>query len=137
MNDPRDKESLLNDVLAQSATAALRERLLTQTLRGARRRRVIRRVRRAGSVLVVVAALGLVAWRMTLPNPPAPQNRQPGYLLVRTQPLPAPALVETQPIRPLIVVASTKSQTVVALRTIPGEPDYMDLDDNALLAMAG
>ena len=136
MNDPRDKESLLNEVLGESATDGLRERLLTQTLRGAKRRRVTRRVRAAGSAFAVIAALGLVMWRMMLPNPPGPQNRKPGYLLVRTQPLPAPALVATQPTSPLMVVSSTKSQTVVALHTIPGEPVYTDVDDNALLAMA-
>lgn len=137
MSDRRDKETLLNDILAESDQGDLSEALLSRTLHLAKRRRAFRRARRAGSVLAVVAGLGFLVWRLTLPNPSGPQEVEKPYVLVRTERLPQSALVETQPLVLTSLIASAPSAKAAIVATRPEGRIYREIDDAALLALAG
>jgi len=138
MTEPRDSETLIDDILAEPEADALRELSLGRTLRLVKRRRVLRRARRVGSALAIVAALGLLGWRLMLPDISGPRPQTPGrpYLLVRTQPLPASALVQTQPLAPADLVTSAPRADVAIVSTRPENRLYQDIDDTTLLALA-
>src|ERR1035441_8752915 len=98
MNDPRQNERLLTDVLSEGSSADFREGLLNQTLRLARRRRHFRQARRTASALAVLVGIGLLVWRhVPTVLSPASLPAKP-YMLVRTQPLPPAAWVATRPL---------------------------------------
>ena len=113
MSDPRHSERLLSDVLGEGTSADFREGLLSQTLRLAHRRRRFRQARRATSALAVVAGLGLLVWHQL------PSGRRPiglparPYALVRTQPLPREAWVETKPFPASSIFASLRTDNIV------------------------
>lgn len=134
MNDRRQNERFLNDVLSEGISADFREGLLNQTLRLARRLRRFRQARRAATALAVVVGLGLVVWQRL------PSNLRPTgipakpYTVVRTQPLPASAWVATMPLSPahLVVSASTVNMVVTAKAGVP----VREISDDELLALA-
>ncbi len=129
-----ERERLLGDVLAEhDESGALRDALLDRTLLQVKRRRTVRRLQRAGPILLVLPALALLLWGVYLPQ----GNGKAPYVLVRTEPLPRSALLETQPLAPSAFVASTPSPTLVTLTTRPQHRDYREIDDDALLALAG
>ncbi len=137
MNDRRDRQNLLNDILAEPDSGDFREGLLSRTLRLARRRRALRQVRRAGSALAAVAVLGLLAWWLRLPSPPpGPVNADKPYILVRSQPLPESALVETRPLASAGLIASSPSENTRIIATRPEDRMFREIDDAALLALA-
>ena len=133
MNDPRQNECFLTDVLGEGISADFREGLLHETLRLARRRRRFRQARRAASALAVLVGLGLLAWRH-VPSAlgPASLPTRP-YVLVRTQPLPPAAWVATRPLSPanLVVSARTSDIVVTAKDGVP----LREIDDDELLAL--
>lgn len=133
MNDRRDRESLLNDILAEEAPPGFREDLLGGTLRLVRRRRRARRARQAALVLAVVAGVCLAVWRPRTPTvlPPAPARP---YALVRTQPVAAGAWLESKPFSPAGVVASAATAQVVT--TAVAGYRSRAIDDDELLDLA-
>jgi len=133
-----DRERLLSDILAERGEAGdLRDALLHRTLRHVKRRRTIRRVRRAGSVLLLLLPIVLLVWRVHLPQAPVAVNRQVPYVLVRTAPLPRSALIETQPLEASELVASAPSLSVASITTRPEHRGYREIDDATLLDLAG
>src|SRR5437588_2059373 len=106
MNNSPDNERLLADVLAEEGDPSFRELLLGQTLHLVRRQRRFRKIRRATSVVAVIAGLMLLVWRF-LPSPSnKPLAPAKPYTLVRTQPLPASAIVGTTPFPPSNLITS-------------------------------
>ena len=137
MNSDRDR--LLSDILAERREAGdMRDALLDRTLRHVKRRRTIRRVRRAGSVLLLLLLPIVVSvWRVHPPQAPEAVNRQVPYVLVRTAPLPQSALIETQPFAPSGLVASAPSLSAASITTRPEDRAYREIDDATLLDLAG
>ena len=136
MNHQADKESLLAEVLAEASPAGFREALLAETLRLTRRRRQFRRVRRIAGVLVLMGLLVvLVAHHFSkLPavSPPiAKQIETQSYKLVRTQPLPASALVSTRSFSTAGFAAAVPKAVEVA--TVSG--GFRLINDDELLAL--
>lgn len=133
MNDPAHNERLLADVLGEGVSADLRESLLSETIRLARRRRRFRQVRGATSVLAVLAGLGLLIWHQV------PSDRAPAalpvkpYTLVRSQPLPPAAWVRTGPLSPASIVASTSTVNIIA--TAGASSPIREINDDELLAL--
>ena len=134
MNDPRQNERLLTDVLGEGISADFREGLLHETLRLARHRRQVRQLRRAASALAVLVGLGLLIWHRL------PSNLRPTgfpakpYAIVRTQPLPPTAWVATRPFSPANLVASTKTGDIIV--TAQASVPVREINDDELLALA-
>jgi hypothetical protein len=134
VNNPEHTERLLADVLGEGFSAGFRDDLLSATLRRARRRRQWRQGRRVASAFAVLAVLALASWRTVSPSPgPADLPAKP-YLLVRTQPLAASALLITQPLSPSRLVASAPTAEIVV--TAVAGMKVRNLSDEELLALA-
>ena len=133
MNDPRHNDRLLADVLGEGIPADFRAGLLDDTLRLVRQRRRLRQVRAAASALAVVAATGLLIWHQLPSNRVPPAEPAKPYRLVRTQPLPRTAWVETRPFPSAGLVASLPTYPVVLTATA-GAP-VREIDDDELLAL--
>ena len=133
MNNPRHNDRLLADVLGEGVSAAFRESLLNQTLRLARRRRRFRQARGAASALAVLAALGLLVWhQFPSGRGPASLPARP-YLLVRTQPLPRAAWVETKSFPAAGLIASAATRHIVV--TANAGRLVHEINDDELLAL--
>ena len=136
MNYRADQESLLAEVLAEASPTDFREAMLAETLRLARRRRQFRQVRQAAGVLAVIGLLAvLVAQQFSrqpdVSMPLAKKIVKQSYELVRTQPLPAGALISTRKFSDAQFAASVS--TVVAVATVSG--GFRQINDNELLAL--
>ena len=134
MNDLRQNERLLTDVLGEGTSADFREGLLHETLHLAKRRRRFRQARRGASTLAVLLGLGLLVWHHSPSSlGPASLPTKP-YTLVRTQPLPLAACVVTRPLSPenLLVSARLENIIVTARASVP----IRELNDDELLALA-
>ena len=136
MNNRTDQKSLLADVLAEASPTDFREAMLAETLRLARRRRQFRQVRQAAGVLAVIGLLAvLVAQQFSrqpdVSMPLAKKIVKQSYELVRTQPLPAGALISTRKFSEAQFAASVS--TVVAVATVSG--GFRQINDNELLAL--
>jgi hypothetical protein len=133
MNNQSDNERLFADALADASPADFRDRLLGETLRLARRRRHVRQGCRAGIALGIVSAFALWLWPRTTPHPqiatPAPTN----YRLIETQPLPASAIVITQPFTSPIVVSTAATSVITTAEVRNG---LHILTDDELLSLA-
>ena len=133
MNEPGHNERLLADVLGEGVSADFREGLLNETLRLARRRRRVRQARNATTALVVLVILGLLVWhQFPSGKSPLPLPAKP-YKLVRTQPLPPAAWVETKPLTPSDIVSSVRTDNII-LTARTGSP-IRRLNDDELLAL--
>lgn len=132
MNEPSQRNRLLADVLGEGIFADFRQGLLRETLHLARRRRRVRQVRSTASVLALLAAFGLLAWHQL------PSGRSPfalparPYALVRTQPLPSVAWVETRPFPASSIIASARTDHIVL--TAEDGVQVRALTDEELLA---
>jgi hypothetical protein len=92
-----DHERLLADALADDMPAEFREALLSDTLQRVRWRKRRRPLQRGALALVCLAMLGLLV-KLILPRETLRVDvTQPGYRLVRTQPLPAAFIVVSTP----------------------------------------
>lgn len=136
MNNRTDQESLLAEVLAEASPTDFREAMLAETLRLARRRRQFRQVRQAAGVLAVIGLLAvLVAQQFSrqpdVSMPLAKKIVKQSYELVRTQPLPAGAVISTRKFSEAQFAASVS--TVVAVATVSG--GFRQINDNELLAL--
>jgi hypothetical protein len=133
MNQPRDKERLLADVLADESAAGFREALLSETLGLVRWRRRARQVWRAASGLALVAALGVLVSRSLPPTAVAPGTDGRGYAVVVSRPLPPTALVVTQPFAADRIVASVGNAQIV--QTASSRESVREIDDIELLEL--
>ena len=136
MNNRTDQESLLAEVLAEASPTDFREAMLAETLRLARRRRQFRQVRQAAGVLAVIGLLAvLVAQQFSrqpdVSMPLAKKIVKQSYELVRTQPLPAGALISTRKFSEAQFAASVS--TVIVVATVSG--GFRQINDNELLAL--
>jgi len=136
MNHQADLDPLLADVLAEAAPADYRDALLGKTLRLVRRRRRWRQARRMAAVLVALGLCGIFIRQKNSPlRPfaPAPAARAVAkdYQLVQTRPLPASAVVATQPLAAAQFVAP--AETVGMVQT--SSSNYHVINDAELLAL--
>jgi len=101
MNNSADQKDLVVEVFAEASPPDFRAAMLAETLRLARRRRQFRQARRAAGITVAISLLAvLAAQRFSKPasisTPLAKQIAKPSCEMVRTQPLPANAIVHTR-----------------------------------------
>ena len=137
MNDSSEHEDLLLDVLAEENEAGFREALLGQTLKLVRRKRRFRTIRRASSGIAILAGLLILVWRF-VPSPPIPppQPSAKPYALIRTQPLPPGAIVQTSALHLPYVVTSSHDVQIIATSSAAAH-NFRELDDDQLLELAG
>jgi hypothetical protein len=134
VNNPKQTERLLTDVLGEGNPADFRDGLLHETLRLARHRRQARQLRRAASTLAVLVGLGLLTWHQFPPSRgPAGLPAKP-YAIVRTQPLPPGSWVATKPLSPAGFVASISTGNIVV--TAKAGVPVREINDDELLALA-
>ena len=135
MNRKVDNEFLLSDVLSEAASADFREAMLGETLHLVRRRRRLRQTRRAAALVVALGLLAPLVWQNVPPRPAAPmppaKAEVKSYQLVRTQPLPAGAIVATRTLSADRLVAAVA--TVEVVQTTTG--NFRVLNDDELLAL--
>jgi hypothetical protein len=133
MNQPRDKERLLADVLADESAAGFRETLLSEPLGLVRRRRRARQAWRAAWGLALVAALGVLVWRSLPPTAVAPGTEGRGYAVVVSRPLPPTALVVTRPFAADRIHAPVGNTQIV--QTASSRESVREIDDIELLEL--
>ena len=133
MNRPTDNERLFTDALAEASPADFRDRLLGETLRLARRRRHDRQARRALIALGIAAALTMWLWPRRAARHPPNEPALSSYRLIETQPLPASAIVTTQPFTSSIVASSP---TTSVITTAEARDGLRLLTDDELLSLA-
>ncbi|HXR46171.1 MAG TPA: hypothetical protein VN784_01915 [Candidatus Limnocylindrales bacterium] len=138
MENKTDNDQLLADVLTEAAPADFRDAILGETLRLVRRHRRWRQTRRAATWLAALALVGIFIWQNNLPQKPvtsvpvpAAKAVEKNYKLVETQPLPANAIVTTQPTASGQFIASTASVEIIQTRG----GDYRVINDDELLAL--
>src|SRR5262245_56043276 len=141
MDPNADKDRLFDDVFAEATPADFRGALLGETLRAAGRRRHRRQIRSAVLAIALPAVIAILICR-NLPQrrtESAGTNQNTGastsYQLVRTQPLPAGAIVTSRPLASEELVASLAS--VEAIGTRAGAGDFRVINDDELLAIVG
>ena len=137
MNPRADQQTLLNDVLAESAPPDFRAALLGESLRAVRRRRRWRQTRRAGVFAAVILVTWLVwphrAGKISRPEFAAKNEAAKSYTLIETRALPAGAVVATGKFSPVPTVSSTAA--VAEIATAGG--GYRLINDAQLLALLG
>ncbi|HYP17082.1 MAG TPA: hypothetical protein VEQ65_07705 [Opitutus sp.] len=135
MRRDRDREELLDAVLAEGAPAAERDDVLAATLR---RVRGTRRRRRGVRVVVSFAAMGIASavWWIGTRRDAEPTRTPEGFLgcrIVSTEPLPNAARVATQALAENRIVKSVPFTGTV--HTLGGQ--VRRIDDAELLALTG
>jgi hypothetical protein len=134
MNRETDNERLFADALAEGGPAGFREALLGKTLRLARRRRHFRQMRRAGAALLAVGLITVLFWPRAVPHGRPPVETQLAtYQLINSHPLPASAVVTTQPFVNQIVASV---QTANVITTAQAHDGLREINDDELLALA-
>ena len=136
MNNRADQENLLAEVLAEALPMDFREAMLAETLRLARRRRQFRQTRRAAGILAVASLLAVLVTRQFskppgVSPPQAKKIEQQSYELVRTQPLPASALISTRSFSATGFAVSVPK--VIEIATTSG--GFRLINDDELLAL--
>jgi hypothetical protein len=129
-----NRDSLLEDVLAENASPDFRAALLGQTLRHARRRRYRRRAGRAAMVVMVLSVLGGFSWWNLPIRAPASKMHTASYEAIHTRPLPPSALIATQPLNAELFIVSVPTASRVS--TTANSAGYRFIGDDELLAMA-
>ena len=140
MKQPTKIERLLDDVLADTASADFSEAVLEQTLRQARRRQ---RVRRSQQTLLIVAVLAaLTFWlrsrEYSAPDQAAKESRPvlravPAINFVKTLPLPPGMVVKTR--AGLVAMIPTSPSMIKLVGTLPANELFQQLNDDQLLAL--
>jgi hypothetical protein len=139
MNHRIDHENLLAEVLAEASPPEFRASLLAEILRHARRRRRWRRARQVFGVLIIMGLLasGMMRWFSSPPAASSPpvtvKIAAPSYELVRTQPLPASALVRTHEFSE--AQFTLPEPAFIEIVTISG--GYHRLNDDELMLLLG
>jgi hypothetical protein len=136
MNNRVDQDNLLAEVLAEASPADFRAALLAETLRLARRRRQWRQVRPVAGILALAALLAVLAAHQSSKPPTAASSISkkivpPSYQLVRTQPLPAGALITTRVFS--TAGLATAIPKVIEVATVSG--GFRLINDDELLAL--
>jgi len=136
MNQRTDNQNLLAEVLAEAAPPDFRAALLAETLGRARRRRQFRQARQAVGALALLGLLAIFLDRQfstppAVTVPSAKKITKPSYELVRTQPLPAGAIINTASFPAAGMAATVPKVTEVA--TVSS--GYRVIDDHELLAL--
>jgi hypothetical protein len=132
MNRKPENDELLSEVFA----ADFREALLGETLRRVRHRRQIRRAREAAAVVAILGLVAILIWKNFSPMPKNPESiavkpARRNYTLVRSQPLPANAIVTTRALSNGQFVAA--SVPIGIVETTPG--NFRFINDDELLAL--
>jgi hypothetical protein len=139
MTPSPDDPHLLADVLGEGLSPDARSTLLHDTLRLARRRRVVRRARRTSLVLAAAGCLALLSWQALRTTPSQPTTlvvtSVPSCETVRTAPLPVSTVVTTRAFVPVAVVHSARGDDVAVVETLPGR-GFRLINDDELLALA-
>ena len=133
MNPLIERQALLEAVLAESLPGGVRAAMLDQTLRLARRRRRARAARRGAAWLGLGAMAATLLWLGWVGPRRGGRATAAVCPIMRSRPLPAAALVQTQPLPPGWVVRSTRAFMLV--RTTPTSGPYRQLTDEELLAL--
>jgi hypothetical protein len=136
MNERTDNQNLLAEVLAEASPPDFREAMLAETLRLARRQRQFRQTRRAIGATVAMSLLAvLVVQHLSRPPvasiPIANRIVRQSYGLVRTQPLPANALVRTRSLS-AVGFAAPLPRIIEVVTTSGG---FRLINDDELLAL--
>ena len=136
MNNHAHEKNLLTEVLAEASPADFRAALLAETLRLARRRRQYRQARQAAGVLAVMSLVAVLVTQQfskppTISTPLAKKIVQQSYQLVRTQALPASAIISTMKFASAGLAASVPK--VIEIATVSG--DFRLINDDELLAL--
>ena len=132
-----DHQRLLADALADEAPEGFREALLGETLCYARKRRRWRQARRGVAGLVALSLLAVLLRQVVPHHPAAPPVAVAvaagSCEIVHTQPLPAGAIVTTQPFSPDGLMAS--AATVVIVETAVAPIRWREISDDELLSL--
>jgi hypothetical protein len=130
----RDDDSLLKDVLAESTPADLREAMLGKSVRLVQRRNRSRNIQRSIAVFVMTALAAVFTWRMAPHQKIALSPRVPekSYVEIRTQAMPADAIITTSPMLAEQVLSASSFQIVQTKSN-----SYRLLNDNELLSLMG
>jgi hypothetical protein len=132
MNNASERDQLLGDVLSEGGSGEFREAVLAETLRLARRRRVYRRARSISAVLVLVGVGAFFVRRDLSMERPVALRAPENFVLVRTQPLAADAVVRTRPLGQAQRIASFSGARTVG--TVNNA--FHVIGDRELLALA-
>ena len=132
MNLRAHNERLLDDVLGGD-NPGLRDALFAQTLRVARRRHRLHQLGRAATGLGLILGVLALFWRVLPPHGDSLAVHK-SYAIIRSRPLPAVALVTTQPLNPNNFTEPLA--TVAIIETQPGSGGFRELNDTELLALA-
>jgi len=135
MSRKTDNERLLADMLSAEPDSEFSANVLAETLRGVRRQRRVRQVRRYGGALaaLIVVALAVNHFLRTGARLELARLSQPAsYQLVVTLPLPAGQVTETRLFSPDQEVASATS--VRLIQTTPG--GFGEIGDDELILLA-
>jgi len=136
MNNRREQEELLKDVLAEASPPDFREASLQSTLRLARGRRRWRQGRRGAAAVAVLMLAGWCVWHREPGGKGVGQSvdesARSAYAVVETQPLAVSAMVRSGRLAGLSIVSS--ESTVKEVATISGA--FHLIDDDQLLALA-
>ena len=134
MKQKTDNERLLADVLSSESDSAFSAKMLAETLRGVRRQRRVRQVRRYGVALVAVVAATLVSsqlWRRPAAPTVAIAPKPSPYQLVVTQPLTSAQVTESRFFSPDHPVSTS---SVNLIQTRPG--GFGEIGDDELISLA-
>jgi len=135
MKQRTDNERLLADVLTPETDSEFSANVLAATLRGVRRQRHARQLRRYGGALAVLLAVAFTASLVLRQSvkPELVQVPQPlSYQLVVSQPLTASQWVTTEPLTSNQSIVSTATSQLV--QTVAG--GFEEIGDDKLLSLA-
>ena len=136
MNHRAEQKNLLAEVLAEASPPDFRAAMLAETLRLARRRRQFRQARQAAGILAVISLAAVLTSQQfskptTISPPLAKTSIRQSYQLVRTEPLPAGAVVHTRNFAAAGLAVPVPK--VVEVTTVSG--GFRLINDDELLAL--
>ncbi len=137
MNQRPEKKELLADVFNETSAADFRDALLGETLRRVRNRRRWQQTRRAVGLLLTLGLLTIFFWQRGA-KPTAviavrstPKSVRLSYQLVRTEALPASAVVTTRTLARAQIITSTAGGDIV----LTTRGNFRVINDEQLLAL--
>ena len=135
MKQNTDNERLLADLLSSEPDSKFSANVLAETLRGVRRQRRVRQVRRYGVALAALIALALASshFLRTGAKPELARLPQPSsFQLVVTQPLGSDQFIETQSLSSNQQIASTADVNLIQTST----GGFGEIGDDELISLA-
>src|SRR5437764_5476028 len=134
MSQSRNKR-LLSGVLAEDSDSEFLTVLLDHTLQIVRRKRRFRKARNVAYASLMVTAVAFVSFHFLSSKPAISKRFETPYLLVRTEPLPANAVVTTTQGHSMKVIASSPAVEMTRVATSQHAGMLRQLDDDELLAL--